>query len=315
MARKVIIDCDPGIDDAVALCLALFDPRLEIVAVTASAGNVSAEQASRNVQAVIEQLDPPRYPRLGTAAKPDVSHHSSAPNIHGEDGLGNAGFEVSRLQHQHPSDKLMCDEVRAAPDEVAIICLGPLTNVARAMRRDPDFCDQVDRVIMMGGSANAIGDVTSVAEFNMYFDPPAAQAVFRSRINKTLVPLDITKQVPFTLDFVTDLPEEQTRAGGFLRKVVPYLFRSYHQTLGQESIFLHDVVALMAVVQPDLFETTDMLGDVETSGHLTTGMTVFDRRQLTAERPNMEVVTEIQVESVFDCILRGIGQAGRCTST
>src|SRR6185503_9221040 len=129
MPRKVIIDCDPGIDDAVALTMALFDPRLEVVAVTAVAGNAPAERATLNVQAIIEQLDPPRFPRVGTATALENVASPNARHIHGDDGLGNAGFQVSQLARQHPSEKLICDEVRAAPGEVTILCLGPLTNI------------------------------------------------------------------------------------------------------------------------------------------------------------------------------------------
>ena len=120
MARKLIIDCDPGIDDAVALAMALFDPRLEVVAVTATEGNVAARQASRNAQAIVERLDPPRYPRLGAATSPDHPPSVDGRRMHGEDGLGNAGFAVSQLHHPHLSDKIICDEVRNAPDAVTI---------------------------------------------------------------------------------------------------------------------------------------------------------------------------------------------------
>ena len=127
MTRKVILDCDPGIDDAVALAMALFDPRLEVVAVTATAGNVSADQASRNVQAIIEQLDPFRFPRVGCATAPEDCAGTNALHMHGEDGLGNTGFAVSRLHHRHPSEKVICDAVRAEPNRVTLVCLGPLT--------------------------------------------------------------------------------------------------------------------------------------------------------------------------------------------
>src|SRR5262245_66671404 len=117
MLRKVIIDCDPGIDDAVALTMALFDPRLEVVAVTAVSGNVDADQASRNVQAIIEQLDPPRMPRIGVASASENSRAPFAYRIHAKDGLGNAGLAVSELVRQHPSEKLICDEVKARSEE------------------------------------------------------------------------------------------------------------------------------------------------------------------------------------------------------
>ena len=310
MGRKVIIDCDPGIEDAVALCLALFDPRLEVVAVTAVAGNVSHDQASRNVQAIIDQLDPPRLPRVGAAAAPDSAPHVDGRLMHGEDGLGNAGLDVSQLHHQHPSEKIICDEVRAAPDEITIIALGPLTNIARAFQREPALPTLVDRVIIAGGSVAGIGNVTPAAEFNMFFDPVSAREIFRSPTTKILIPLDITEQISLTLDLVEELPDETTRAGSFLHKIVPYSFRAYHQQLGQESIHLHDVVALMAVVQPELFETTEMSGDVETRGELTTGATVFDRRRTRHWRPNMEVAVDVDTVAVTDCILRGLRYAG-----
>jgi purine nucleosidase len=313
MPRKVVIDCDPGIDDAVALCLALFDSRLEVVAVTASEGAVTAEQASRNVQAVIEQLDPPRFPRLGAASPVEGAPAVDARSMHGDDGLGNASFVISQLQHLRPSEKVISDAVRSAPEQVTIICLGPLTNLARAFRRDPGLPALVDRIIMAGGTINGVGNVTPAAEFNMYYDPVSAREVFRSPTTKTLIPLDVTRQVALTIDVVEQLPDESTRAGFLLRRVVPFAFRAFHQTLGQESIHLHDSVALIAAVHPELFETADLAGDVETRGELTTGATVFDRRPNCPGQANMEVATKVDKAAVADSIVRGLARAGRCS--
>ena len=313
MARKVIIDCDPGIDDAVALCLALCDSRLDVVAVTATGGNVPPEQASRNVQVIIEQLDPPRLPRLGAASASDGIPAIDARHIHGADGLGNTGFAVSELHHQHPSEKVICDEVHRAPDQVTILALGPLTNIARAFQRDPGLPSIVGQIIMMGGGMDGVGNVMPAAEFNMYCDPSSARAVFRSPTTKTLIPLNVTNQVVIGLDFVNQLPDESTRAGAFLRRIVPFAFRAYRQELGLEGIHLHDVVALVAAVHPELFESQEMAGDVETAGEITTGTTVFDRRQTPSWRPNMEVAMDVDVTGVMDCIARGLETAGRCT--
>ena len=313
MARKVIIDCDPGIDDAVALCLALFDPRLDVVAVTAVTGSVGPEQASRNVQTLIEQLDPPRYPRVGAATQPDISPNLELRRLHGEDGLGNGGFVVSQLHHQHPSEKVICDEVRAAPEQVSIICLGPLTNLARAFKRDPALPTLINHVMISGGSLTGIGDVTPAAEFNMFYDPPSAQAVFRAPATKTLIPLDITRQATFTLEFVEQLPPESTRAGRLLRKLVTFAFRSYRQHLGLESILLQGAVTLAATLHPELFETEELAGDVETAGLLTQGHTVLDRRPNAPHQPNLAVAMTVDSSAVKDCILRGLSEAGRCT--
>ncbi|MBC8876552.1 MAG: nucleoside hydrolase [Planctomycetes bacterium] len=313
MPRKVIIDCDPGIDDAIALCMALFEPRLEVVAVTAVEGNVPAERASLNVQTVIDQLDPPRYPRVGAATAVEAAPHVDTAFMQGEDGLGNASFAVSQLHHQHPSEKIICDEVRAAPEQVTIICFGPLTNLVRAFQRDPELPLLIDQVIMSGGSINGIGNITPAAEFNMFFDPVSARTVFRSPMTKTLIPLDVTEKVQLTLGFVDQLPSESTRAGCLVRRLTSFAFRAFRQHLGQESIYIHDVVTLTAALHPELFETQEMAGDVETAGELTKGATIFDRRANIRWRSNMAVATDVDVAAATDCILRGLAEAGRCT--
>jgi purine nucleosidase len=311
MARKVILDVDPGIDDAVAMCLALFDPRLDVVAVTAVAGNVPAEQATRNVQAIIEQLDPPRWPRIGVAAEPEHSPAVDARYIHGADGLGNANFQVAELHHQHPSEKVICDEIRAAPEEISILALGPLTNIARVLQRDPGIAVMMGQLIISGGTVTAPGNITPAAEFNIHCDPLAAQMVFRSLTTKTLVPLDVSNQVTLGYDLLDLLPDESTSAGRFLRRTVPYVFRSYRQNLGLESIHLHDAVALIAATHPELFEVEEMAGDVETAGQITLGATVFDRRSVIEWRTNMEVATQIDAVAARDYIIRGLQLAGK----
>jgi inosine-uridine nucleoside N-ribohydrolase len=315
MARKVIIDCDPGIDDAVALSIALFDPRLDVLAVTATAGNVPAEQASRNVQAIIERLDPPRFPRLGAATFAEGCAGTDNRFMHGDDGLGNRGFVVSRLHHQHPSEKVICDAVRAEPHGVTLVCLGPLTNVARAFQRDPELPLLVDRLVISGGCVDGIGNVTAAAEYNMFFDSNSARTVFRSPVTKTLVPLDVTRTVRLTLDFLDKLPPETTRVGLFLRQILPFIYRAYHQQLGQESILLHDVVAMVSVLDPTLFECAEMSGDVETRGELTLGTTVFDRRYSPQWRPNMDVALRTDPEKVTACIVNSFSLANSAASS
>lgn len=310
MPRKVIIDCDPGIDDAVALCLALFDTRLDVLAVTATGGNVPTEQASRNVQLIVEQLDPSRLPRIGVPNPSNNMPAADARHLNGNDGLGNSNFRVSALHHAHLSEKLIIDTVRAAPDEVTIIALGPLTNIAAAFQRDRELPSLVDRIIIRGGSVNGVGNITPAAEFNIYCDPASARTVFRSATTKTLIPLDVTNQVTFTLDLVGQLPSDFTRAGAFLHRVLPFYFRAFRQH-GLESARLHDAVGLVAALHPELFETAEIAGDVETSGELTAGTTVFDRRDSPDWRSNMEVAVGVDTAAIIDCLLRGLNNAGQ----
>jgi purine nucleosidase len=310
ITKKVLLDVDPGIDDAVALCLALFNPQLEVVAVTAVGGNVPPDQATRNVQAIIEQLDPPRWPRIGEASMPEMGLPTRNVQLHGTDGLGNANFVVSELQHRHPSEKVICDELRAAPGEITIIALGPLTNLARALLRDPGLVELVDQIVFMGGTLAGPGNITPVAEFNVFCDPESARQVFHSAATKTLIPIDITSQVSFGYDLLDQLPGETTRAGRFLRKTLPHLFRSYRNELGYEDIRLNDATAFTAALHPELFEIELAAVDVELSGELTTGMTVFDRRRLREWRTNVAVATKVDASGVRDCILRGMATAG-----
>ena len=313
MPRKVIIDCDMGTDDAVALAMAMFDERLEVIAVTATEGCVTAEQATRNLQAIIGILDPDRYPRLGAATPAENAPAVNTTFLYGSDGLGNAGFEVSRLQHLLPSDKIIVDSVRAHPGDITVICLGPLTNVARAFQRDPFIADLVDRVIVTGGAVDGVGNITQAAEFNFYFDPVAAQEVFCSRTTKTLIPLDVTRQVEFGLELKEELPAEDSRVGHFLRQILPFAFRSYRQQLGQENITLNDAVGFLSVLEPQLFEFHGMAGQVETTGELTRGVTVFDQRLNPEWRVNMEVARTIDSERVRQFIVDQLSLAGNWT--
>jgi purine nucleosidase len=306
MARKVILDVDPGIDDAIALSLALSNPDLEVIAVTAVGGNVSPGQATRNVQAIVEQLDPPRLPRLGAASDPDIRLAVDRRNLYGSDGLGGINFVVAERQHLLPSEKVICDQVREAPHAVTIVALGPLTNIARAFIRDPELPALVGRIVIMGGTIAGPGNITPAAEFNMYCDPASARVVFRSPSTKTLVPLDITNRIELSYDLFNQLPDESTRVGRLLRQLLPPVFRGYRQQFGLEGIHVHDTVTLMAVLRPDLFTTKSMAGDVETQGELTVGATVFDRRRVPAWRHNMEVAVEMQKEAVIEAILSNL---------
>lgn len=313
MPRKVIIDCDLGTDDAVGLCLTLFDSELEVLAVTATEGCVTADQANNNLQAIIAELDPARYPRMGLASRTDDAPAVDTRFLYGEDGLGNSGFEASQRQHAHSSDKLIIDCVRANPDEVTILCLGPLTNIARAFLRDPALSAMVGQIIMVGGCLDGRGNISPCAEFNFYFDPPSARTVLKSRTTKTLIPLDVTRQVSFGLELMDELPDSESRAGYFLRQVLPFTYRAYRQQLGMESILMNDAVGSLALLEPELFTYEPMGGDVETEGELTRGVLVVDRRPQPEWRSNMSVATSIRADAAKQMVIDRLMVAGNLT--
>lgn len=308
MARKVILDVDAGIDSAVALCLALGDPSLDVLAVTATGGTVSPDQATLNVQAIVEQLDPPRWPRLGTASSEQMLR-ADGRHLFGANGLCGAHFAVARRHHQHSSVKVICDEVRSSPGEVTIVATGPLSNIAAALQQQPELASLVGHLIMLGGTIAGPGNVTAAAEFNIYCDAEAAQAVFRSPVTKTLIPIDITSRIMMNFDLLEKIPDGNSRRGELLQKLLLGAFRAYRQQLGLEGIHLHDAVAIVAALRPELFTMQRMHGDVETEGTLTYGATVFDRRRQPDRQSNMDVAVDMDTATVTDCIIRGLTQA------
>lgn len=312
MPRKVILDIDPGIDDAVALVMALFDPRLEVLAVTATGGNVPAEQATANLQALVGLLDPPRLPRLGLAPA-DTALPEKPFNMHGADGLGGINLPRAQLHGGHVSEKVIWETLRAHPREITIVALGPLTNLSRVLTRDPSVVELIGEVVIAGGTVQGAGNVTPVVDFNFYCDPRAARHVVREPVTKTLVPLETTGQVIFGFDLLDQLPDDSSRAGDILRRMLPHAFRAHRQLLGSEGISMHDVVALVAVTNPELFERTTVAADVETGGELTAGMLVVDRRTVRQWRPNLDLLVNCDVPAVKDCILRGLAVAGAGT--
>ena len=311
MTRKIIIDCDPGIDDAVALCMALFDPRLDVLAITATAGTTHATQATTNVNAIVTQLDPPRYPRIGKATVTEDAPVVSDTHLHGRDGLGDCRLQVSDRQHQPVAEKVIAELLRKHPNEITVVCLGPLTNLARLFQRDPAVIPLVDKLVISGGSVTHAGNASPVAEHNMYFDPIAADEVFESAITKSLVPLDVTEKITFGVELLEQMPRKFSRAGHLLHQLLPFAFRVAHQRLGRELIPLYDPTTLLSVLEPDLFQWTEMAGRVETGGTLTSGATIFDRRLRPQWQHNMEVATDVQIEEVKRMLIRSLRFAGQ----
>src|SRR5262249_12413381 len=184
MAEKVILVADPGIDGAFAIALALNDPGLEVLALAATAGNVPAEQATRNAHIIVEQIDPPRLPRIGAALAVDYERH--ATDLHGPDGLGGQDFPSVELHHPTPGDKLIADTLRQHPNEVSVLVMGPATALARALDRDPEVARLINRLVVVGGAWHEPGDVSACAEFHFWCDPASARQVLRSGAPVTL---------------------------------------------------------------------------------------------------------------------------------
>ncbi len=222
--------------------------------------------------------------------------------INGPSGLGNIEVEVADLHNIRDPARVLSELVKAAPNEVTLLTLGPLTNVERACDRHPEFLASLKRLICLGGAVDGGGDVTASAELNIYCDPEAARNVLRMPATKSLIPLEISRQAVLTMNQIQKLvDDESSRRAKFLKGMLAYAFRAYHEHLGREGFPLREVVALAAVSHSELFESRRMDIDVEVSGELTRGMTVADRRMTTpVHRLNMEVPVRVSDAGVLD---------------
>lgn len=309
MTQKLIIDADPGIGDALAIALALLDPDVDVVGITPTAGATSGENASLNVQAIVSLLDPPKWPRLGwVGGQPSSSAMLGGPDpqvLNGSTGLGDLEIPIAAPHQHHESAKMLIDLVRTHPHELTLLALGPLTNIELALERHPELLMELNELVIQGGSVGAGGDATATAEFNIFAAPEAARNVLGSPAAKTLVPLDTTQQVTLTYSHYGRLNiDENTRAGRLLEQTLPFAFRAHHEHLGVEGIAIPEVVALVSILHPRLFERQSMCVDVETQGELTRGTTVFDRRRRSHRSPNIDVIQDVDPQGVLDHLTR-----------
>ena len=293
MSERVIIDTDPGIDDALAILLALNSPELQISAITTVSGNVPVEAATRNVFRIMSLIDSsPRFPVAQGAPNPLQKKPVYATGFHGDDGLGGLDrFKDDAGSPRYPvppmtlSSRNAADEIlyqlAATPQPITIIALGPLTNIAAAIKKDKTAMATAKRIVLMGGAIGVAGNITPAAEFNIYVDPHAAGIVFNAGIPLTMVGLDVTYQVKLTADDIaTATAAHNSTVNRFLIDCTRDLLESTAKRYGEPRLFLHDPLAVGVVIDPSLVVTQAMPVDIETQGDLTEGMTVADRRSI-----------------------------------
>jgi inosine-uridine nucleoside N-ribohydrolase len=307
MPHRVVLIADPGIDTAFAIALALNDPALEVLAVLATPGNVAADQATQNVHTLIEQLDPPRWPRLGAA--PQVIYDMDAVDMHGPGGLGGVSFAGIKKHTTASSDKQLVELVHEFPRQIAVVCLGPLTVLAQALDRDPELATMVERIVCLGGTWHEPGNASAVAEFHVACDPASARRVVKCGAPVTLIPLDVTRRVLFSPKDLLELPSPESRTSRFLRQIVPFGIRATANRHGIEGFHLNDVLGIIALARPSALTTRLFFVDVETRGELTRGMSVVDARVNAPEKPNVHLGIGVDVSAVHEYITETLGRA------
>lgn len=300
--KRLIVDCDPGHDDAIALALA--HRHADVLGVTTVSGNAPLADTTANALMVTALLDAPVAVYAG-AAKPLAGPAVHATAVHGETGLGG----VRRVAHERvaaSADAVTFLLDAAAPD-VWIVAIGPLTNLALAIERDPGWSQRVAGIAIMGGSAGA-GNATPAAEFNIFADPEAAAKVFASGAKLTMCGLNLTHQLQTTDATVARLQTVATPLASLAAQAFTHLHDRMEQFVGDRSAALHDPCAVLAVTHPHLLVTAPRRVDVETTGRLTRGMTVVDqragRRRLS---PNVDVAYQIDADAAMALVLEALG--------
>lgn len=278
--RHVVIDTDPGVDDALALLLAFNSPELKVEAVTTLAGNVSLKLASRNALKILEFLGVKDVPVAPGAARPLLRKPRDSTEFHGESGLGEAALPEPELSLDSRSAvQLIVEKAEMLGDELTLVSIGPLTNIATAIIARPGILDEIAGLVMMGGAFNltpyGFGNMNAVAEFNVWHDPEAAKMVFDSGIPIKAVGLDVTTHPDNRL--FKETFEEIERLGTRRARLVADLCRSLVRRF--DGVNLHDPLAVAFAADPSLVETERYKVEVETVSELTRGMTVLDRRR------------------------------------
>ena len=304
----LIIDCDPGVDDAVALMVALNSSRFSVLGITAVAGNVPLRLTEYNARRLRTLLTRPDVPVFAGCPRPLIRALVTAEEIHGATGLDGAELPEpdGELASQHAVSFLI-DTLSAAPEPVTLACTAPLTNLAVALIQRPEIASGIREVVIMGGGVNR-GNVTPVAEFNFYADPHAARVVFESGLPITLVPLDVTHQVLVTDEVIGDI-----RAIGNPVSLAAAVLLSYYGSVRRPSPAgapLHDPCVIAWLLRPDLFGGFPAEVRIETDSALTLGQSVVNRRRVPENRTPVTVLDTVDAVGVLELIRAHLAAAG-----
>ena len=304
-ARKIIIDTDPGQDDAVALLLALASPEeLEVLGITCVAGNVPLELTQKNARMICEVAGRTDVPVHAGCEAPLSRPLVTAEHVHGKTGLDGPELWEPKLQltEGHAVDFIIHSLRRHAPGTVTLCPLGPLTNIATALQKAPDIASRIKEIVLMGGAYFEVGNVTPAAEFNIYVDPEAAKVVFTSGVPLVVMPLDVTHKALATRPRVEAIRALDTRAAHFTADMLDFFERFDVAKYGSQGGPLHDPCVIAYLLQPELFSGRHVNVEIETQSELTLGMTVADWWGVTEREPNAMFMGNINADGFVELI-------------
>lgn len=309
-AQPIIIDTDPGQDDAVAIMLALASPELEVLGITAVAGNVPLSLTEVNARKVCELAGRPDVKVHSGASRPLIRDLVTAEHVHGKTGLDGPELPEPqmKLQEQHAADFIVETLMEREPGTVTLCPLGPLTNIALALIREPKIASRIKQIVLMGGGFFEGGNITPTAEFNIYVDPHAADVVLRSGVPIVMMPLDVTHKALTTHKRVDAIRNLGTRVGEATAEMLVFYERFDEEKYGSDGGPLHDPCVIAWLLKPELFAGRTCNVMVETASELTLGMTVADWWGVTDRPANATFMRDIDHEGFFQLLTERLGR-------
>ncbi len=303
MKHKIILDCDPGHDDAIALLLAAHHPEIELLAVTTVAGNQSVEKTARNALKVCSLANIRDVPVARGMERPLIRPARHAADIHGESGLDGPDIPEPDMElvPRHGVD-LLIDLLLQSDGDITLVHTGPLTNLAVAIRREPAIVPKIKAISLMGGAVS-VGNTTPSAEFNIWVDPEAASIVFDCGRPITMVPLEVTHQALATAEVLHSLRTSGRRVASFAADLLTFFADTYLQVFGFTDPPVHDPCAVATVIFPDIIKAHTMRVEIETTGEWTTGRTVCDVYGKLGKEPNVRVGYVLDVPRFWDMVI------------
>lgn len=302
--KRIIIDTDPGVDDALTFLLALASAEIKLEALTTTQGNVTVEKATRNALSVLELANAGHIPVVQGSSLPLVQPLRASAIVHGESGIGSSKLpEPGNKQLPMHAVDFLIEKTLAEPGEISVFAIGPLTNPALAIRKEPRFVKSVKELVIMGGAIKEGGNVTPLAEFNIFVDPHAAHVVFHSGIPITLIPLDVTHQCILKQSHIERLNKIKSPVSRFISEAVED-YMKFSLDRGHAGCALHDPLTLATAIAPQLLALKEYFVDVDMAGGVSMGNTFADFSNVSGKPANMKVALDVRGDEFIELFLQ-----------